>query len=176
MNNNFPDGKQEKDSIQLDPKLANQIFIPKAEASKEEVIQRPRNEMYLMSTGSARKMMLDSGASHYMVHIDDSNEEELATRRDLSTPIAMRSATQVIWVTECVDIWIYELGITVVASLTEIDGCPCVLSLGKLLDQNGFDFIWRSCKTPYIVKDKLRVYCHTHHDVQFISFCKKKSI
>ena len=79
--------------------------------------------------------MLDSGASHHMVNIDDLSEEELATRRDLSAPIAMRSATQVIWVTECVDIWIYELGITVVAALTEIDGCPCVLSLGKLLDQ-----------------------------------------
>ena len=42
--------------------------------------------MYLMTTGSARKMMLDSGASHHMVNIDDLSEEELATRRDLSTP------------------------------------------------------------------------------------------
>ena len=118
--------------------------------------------------------MLDSGAGHHMVNIEDLSEEELATRRDLSTPIAMRSATQVIWVTECVDIWIYELGITVVASLTEIDGCPCVLPLGKLLDQNGFDFIWRSCETPYIVKDKLRVYCHTHHGVLFICILREE--
>ena len=97
--------------------------------------------MYLMSTGSARKMMLDSGASRHMVNIDDLTDEELETRRELDIPIALRSATQVIWVTECVDIWIYESAITVVAALTEIDGCPCVLSLGKLLDQNGLSLI-----------------------------------
>ena len=94
---------------------------------KGEEIQRPRNEMYLMSTGSARKMMLDSGASHHMVNINDLTDEELDTKRELDVPISLRSAIQVIWVRECVDVWIYELAIMVAAALTEINGCPCHL-------------------------------------------------
>ena len=89
--------------------------------------------MYLMPTGPARNMMLDSGASHHMVNINDLTAEELDTKRELDIPISLRPATQVIWVTEFVDIWIYELAITVVAALTEINGYIRVPSLRKLL-------------------------------------------
>ena len=46
--------------------------------------------MFLMSTGSARKMMLDSGASHHMVNIDDLKDEELETQRELDIPMSLR--------------------------------------------------------------------------------------
>ena len=110
---------------------ASKATIPKTMSCKDEETQRTRNEMYLMSTGSARKIMLDRGASHHMVNIDDLTDEELEARRELDISISLRSATHVIWVKECVDTCIYELAITVVADLTAINGCPCVLSFGK---------------------------------------------
>ena len=108
-----------------------------------------KDEMYVMATHSQRKLMVDSGASVHMVNEVDLSEEELSTRRKLDEPYSLRSATQVVWVTECVEVWIHELEIMITACLTDIIGCPCVLSLGKLVNENRLGWHWTPGKTPY---------------------------
>ena len=56
----------------------------------------------------------------------------------------------------------------VVAALTQIKGCPCVLSFGKLINENGFGYVWKTGTVPYLFKDDMMVYCYTHHEVPFI--------
>ena len=46
---------------------------------------------------------------------------------------------------------------------------PAVLSLGKLVDQEGFDYIWRTTTTPFLQKGTIKVLCYPTHDVPFIA-------
>ena len=108
------------------------------------------------------------------MNIVDLTEEELSTRRLLPQPISFRSATQIVWITECVDVWVYELEIWIVATLTDIKGCPCVLSLGKLVNESGFDWLWRHGQIPYLLKGDAVFYCYTHNEVPFICTLMKQ--
>ena len=116
---------------------------PQCNVSAGKVKWPQDQKLYLMSSIQRRRLMVDSGASHHTVCVDDLTEEELSTRRPLPEPIPMQAATDLVWVTECVDVWVHELQCYITSTLIEISGCPCVLSPGKFVNESGFDYIWR---------------------------------
>ena len=72
-------------------------------------LEIPEDSMFLMSTVSQRKLMVDSGASEHLVNeVDCCTEEELKTRRPIEDVRRMRSALGTMWITECVDLWIED--------------------------------------------------------------------
>ena len=122
-----------------------------------------------MSSREGRTPLVDSGASYHMISVFNLSPEELETRRPLDPPIDLNAATGVIWVEECVDIWFHNLGVSVTAVCNEIETCPSVPSLGKLVDEAGCSFSWKSNKQFYLYRGDCRVYCSTHHDCVCIS-------
>ena len=44
----------------------------------------------------------------------------------------------------------------------------CVLSLGLLVDRNGFTYLWRPGKAPELKRGKFIVTCSPHFNVPFI--------
>lgn len=101
------------------------------------------------------------------MNINDQSEEELGTRKELDESISLKSVTQFIRVTKCVDIWIYEFAIKVTAVLTPIGDCPCVLSLGQVVDESGYEYVWRSGRITYSIKDDFKMYCYTNNNCPF---------
>ena len=47
-------------------------------------------------------------------------------------------------------------------------GTTSVLSLGRLVDESGFDFIWRTRKVPYLTKGRKKVWCYPSNFVPFL--------
>ena len=125
---------------------------------------------------SARRLLLGSGATNHMVSVMDLSKEERDTVRKLDRPIPLRSATEIICVEECVEIWILELAVRVAAAVSSyIEDCPCVLSLGQLVDEVGYDYIWKSGHTPYSTKNDVSVHCYTRRDCLFICTMMKEN-
>ena len=61
---------------------------------------------------------------------------------------------------------ILELDIEIWAYLHE--DTVCVLSLGLLVDRNGFTYLWKPGKAPELRKGKFVVSCAPHYNVPFI--------
>lgn len=126
-----------------------------------------------MSATTKRKLLLDSGASYHMISVHELSKEELDTRRDLDRAIPLQIADGIIWVSECVEIWIHELAVRVTAVLSYSKNCPCVLSLGKLVDETRLTFKWDPGTAPTLYKgslenDDVAVHCNTHRDCPFL--------
>ena len=63
-------------------------------------------------------------------------------------------------------VYVVELKIEVMAYLHE--DTVCVLSLGLLVDRNGFTYLWRPGKAPELKRGKFIVTCSPHFNVPFI--------
>lgn len=81
-------------------------------------------------------------------------------RSKLLDPIPFRSATELVWVAEEVTVWVHELGMAVDAVFLHAQDCPCVLSLGKLVNEGGFDWIWKLQGIPYLPKEDINILLH----------------
>ena len=73
--------------------------------------KRLGNQWYITTTSSKRKLLLDIGASYHMVSVHDLTPEESKTSRNLTIPVPLQTADHIMWVSECVDIWISELAV-----------------------------------------------------------------
>ena len=78
----------------------------------------------------------------------------------------METANGEVTVTKRCRVFVLELSIEVWAYLHE--DTVCVLSLGLLVDRNGFTYIWRPGKAPELKKGKFIVSCSPHFNVPFI--------
>lgn len=124
--------------------------------------------MFIMSAGSRRRLLVDRGASQHMICVSAISREVFDTRRPLDQAILSQSAKEIIWVEACVDIWIHELAVRITAVLAPFGNDICVLSIAKLVDETGYDYIWGSVKIPHLVKDNVYAYCYTHRGCPFI--------
>jgi len=113
-----------------------------------------------------RALLLDSGASHHMVQRSTLTEEEKQTIRNLVPPIEINTANGVILVTECCDIHIPTLNITVMAILLE--STPDVLSMGRLNTINGWGTAWPPGGNAYLYNETSRVPCILGQNVPFL--------
>ncbi len=109
---------------------------------------------------------MDSGASYHLVDAKDLTRAERRAIRKLTDPIPLSTANGVVWATYQTDIYVNELGITVTAIILE-NTVP-VLSLGKLVDEEGFDYIWKSQRIPFLEKGETKVLCYPTNNVPFI--------
>ena len=114
-----------------------------------------------------RYYIVDSGASMHLVAEDEITEEERSTRHKRASPVPLNTANGVIWTEEGVTVYIEELGIEVEAALFK--SSPAVLSLGRLVREPQFKYVWEGDQVPYVSKGSWRVLWYPTIDVPFIT-------
>ena len=113
-----------------------------------------------------RRYIVDSGASFHLVDPGTLSAKEAATIEDVPEPVPIETANGEVILTQRCRVYVVELKIEVWAYLHE--DTVCVLSLGLLVDRNGFIYLWRPGKAPELRKGKFVVHCSPHFNVPFI--------
>ena len=113
-----------------------------------------------------RRYIVDSGASFHLVDPRTLSQKEQATVEDIDEPIPIETANGEVILTQRCRVYVIELKIEVWAYLHE--DTVCVLSLGLLVDRNGFIYLWKPGKAPELRKGKFVVRCSPHFNVPFI--------
>jgi len=113
-----------------------------------------------------RRYIVDSGASFHLVDPRTLNKIEKASIEEVAEPIPIETANGEVIVNQRCRVFVIELNIEVWAYLHE--DTVCVLSLGLLVDRNGFTYLWKPGKAPTLKKGKFIVPCAPHFNVPFI--------
>ena len=122
----------------------------------------------------ARRYIVDSGASFHFVDPRTLTKKESATIEDIEEPIPIETANGEVIVRQRCRVLVVELDIEVWAFLHE--DTVCVLSLGLLVDRNGFTYYWRPGKAPELTKGSFKVSCAPHFNVPFIYSSKARGL
>ena len=136
------------------------------EDSQDKTKSSARSSSPLNETRRPRHYIVDSGASFHLVDPRTLTKKERATIEVIEEPIPIETANGEVTVTQRCRVFVLELSIEVWAYLHE--DTVCVLSLGLLVDRNGFTYIWRPGKAPELKKGKFIVTCCPHFNVPFI--------
>ena len=148
-----------------------QIRSSRRQVSTKKIKDNPKERIHktimLLNKGKMRAVIIDSGASFHLIDFDDLTQEERSRVYDLAYPIPLNTANGEVEATQAVQIYIPELEITVEAIL--LPKTPAVLSLGLLVEKEGFDYIWRRGTVPFLQKGQYKIPCHPNHDVPFIN-------
>ena len=113
-----------------------------------------------------RRYIVDSGASFHLVDPRTLTKKEQSTIEDIETPIPVDTANGEVIVRQRCRVKVIELNLEVWAFLHE--DTVCVLSLGLLVDRDGFTYHWRPGKAPELKKGSFVVSCAPHYNVPFI--------
>ncbi len=120
-----------------------------------------------------RILIVDSGASYHLVSEESTTPPEAKTRRKCE-PIEITTANGIAEMNECIDIYVAPLRITVTAYI--LPDTPGVLSLGEIVKEHGFDYIWRCNRIPVLQGNGIKVECSPINDVPFITVGPNKKI
>ena len=96
------------------------------------------------------RFIVDTGASLHLVDRGSLSEEQRKRIRKATKATALNTANGLAWSSEVIDLYIKELDINLTALV--LDSTVLVLSIGLLIEQNGFDFVWRKGSGPYLQK------------------------
>lgn len=113
-----------------------------------------------------RRYIVDSGASFHLVDPRTLTARERATIEEVDEPVPIETANGEVVLYQRCRVYVVELKIEVMAYLHE--DTVCVLSLGLLVDRNGFTYLWRPGKAPELKRGKFVVSCSPHFNVPFI--------
>ena len=113
-----------------------------------------------------RRYIVDSGASFHLVDPRTLTKKERTTIEDIEEPIPIETANGEVTVTQRCRVRVIELNLEVWAFLHE--DTVCVLSLGLLVDRDGFTYTWKPGKAPELRKGTFVVSCAPHYNVPFI--------
>jgi len=174
--------KYDKGKTTRSRNTSNQGYYPVqpirgAKTSSSKPIPPPQETRghLLVSKGRCtnRRIILDSGATNHMLDAEDLTEKELKAKRKLKQPVAMQGAEGVFECDEETDVYLQELGIHITTLI--MYGTTSVLSLGRLVDEHGFDYVWRKKRTPFLQKGNRKIWLHPQMFVPFLddrSFCR----
>ena len=113
------------------------------------------------------RFIADTGASLHLVDRGSLTAEQCKRIRKATKATALNTANGLVWSSEVIDIYIKELDITITALV--LDSTVPVLSIGLLIEQNGFDSFWPKGSGPYLQKGtNPRRQCWVSNDVPFI--------
>ena len=96
--------------------------------------------------------VVDSGASYHLVSKNYLHKKEIKTIRRSLTPVHLSTANGEVIAEYTALLYVKELGVCVEAYI--LDDVPPVLSLGKLCDEEGFEFEWKNKKATLSHPDK----------------------
>ena len=113
------------------------------------------------------RFIADTGASLHLVDRGSLTEEQRKRIRKATKATALNTANGLVWSSELINLYIKELDITLTALV--LDSTVPVLSIGLLIKQNGFGFVWRKGSGPYLQKGtNPRRKCWVSNEIPFI--------
>ena len=92
-----------------------------------------------------------------MVSEKDLNSAELATMRTSRSPTTVMTANGEVRTNKEATIHVKQLDFFVKVLL--LQETPAVLSLGKLFDEHGYTYHWKSGQNPHLIKNVKRIDC-----------------
>ena len=114
-----------------------------------------------------RQYIIDSGASLHMVNRKSLSAKERASMRLVSSPLTLQTANGLVQAKWEVDIEIVPLKVKLKAMV--LDDTPSVLSLGMLVEDEGFCFTQSPGRTPYLHKSGMEIDCPMTHHVPYLT-------
>ena len=115
-----------------------------------------------------RVYLMDSGASYHVVKTSDLSPEEKRTRREVVNGPKLRTANGRITPRTVVDLYLEELGITVEACVLN-KKIPTILSVGKLVRENGCSYSWTPEDGARISLEQNVVECEVNNDTPLMT-------
>ena len=112
-----------------------------------------------------REFVVDSVASMHMVSKRDLNSAELATMRISKNPTVM-TATGEVQTRDEATVYVKELDLF--GTVVLIEETTAVLSLGKLCEEHGYTYHWKSGQNPHLIKNGKRIDCNMSNCVPFV--------
>ena len=113
-----------------------------------------------------REFVVDSGASMHMVSDKDLNSAEFATMRTSRSPTTVMTANGEVRTNKEAKIYVKQLDLFVKVML--LQETPAVLSLGKLCDEHGYTYYWKSGQNPHLIKNGKKIDCNISNYVPFV--------
>ena len=104
----------------------------------------------MMYSQSPRTLIIDSGATFHMVNRNTLTPQERKTVRSCPT-ISLNTANGSTSTSEIADVHVQDLDITVTALI--LKDTESVLSMGKLVNENGYSVSWPAGKAPVLSKN-----------------------
>jgi len=134
-------------------------------ATLPSALKGKRNLFCFDDTG-ARTYVVDSGASFHVVSRSEMTERELQTITQLKQPIHIQTANGPLELTENCQIYVKDLKAHLCAYILE--DTVSLLSLGLLVEELGYSYIWNPRCSPVLRKGNITVHCHPTHHVPHI--------
>ena len=91
----------------------------------------------------------------HMVNDKDLNSAELATTRTSRSLTTVMTANGKVRTNKEATIYVKQLDSFVIVML--LQETPAVLSLGKLCDEHGYTYHWKSRQNPHLIKNVKRI-------------------
>ena len=110
-----------------------------------------------MSAGKIREFLMDSGASLHLVGMKDLTEEEIAQIRDAEIPVNLETANSEVYTDKVIDLWVHCLQAKL--EFYVLPDSSTVVSLGKVVEDHDFTFIWRKGHQPFIRNGRIKITC-----------------
>ena len=146
-----------------------QIRSPCREISELNVPSHSNRQGFALAVSlrkNDRQFILDTGASFHLIGEHDLSPFELDRVYKFEEPFSLLTGNGVTWVDKGISIKIKRLGIEVECVI--LKDVPAVLSLGKLVRDEGFRFTWEGRDLACLSRNSVRVYCPVDNNVPFI--------
>ena len=111
-----------------------------------------------------REFVVDSGASMHMISKKDLSDAEMDTLTKPCSPTIVITANGEVKTHEEAIVYVKELDIFL--TMKVLENTPAVLSLGKLCDENGYE--WINGQKPHLIKNGIRIQCNTENFVPIV--------
>ena len=152
--------------VKKKPKKAQKKKAAPKAAEKPSSALKGKRKLFCIDCKGSRTYIVDSGASFHLVCRADMTDREIATITALDEPIPIQTANGVVDLSEKCEIFIQDLKVKVWAYI--LSDTVSLLSLGLLVEQLGYSYIWNPGKSPILRKGNLTVRCHPMNNVPFI--------
>ena len=147
------------------PRKIQKKAAPKP-AEKPSSALKGKRKIFYLDSKSGRTYIVDSGASFHLVSRANLSDHEVSTIVALDEPIPIQTANGEVDLSEKCEIFVRDLKVKVWAHI--LPDTVAVLSLGLLVEELRFSYIWNPGKCPILRKGNHTVRCYPMNNVPFI--------
>jgi len=129
-------------------------------------VLKNKRKLFCFDDMGARTYIVDSGASFHIVSRREMTEKEHNSITKVDQPIVIQTANGLLTLTEQCKIYVRDLKVTLSAYI--LDDTVSLLSLGLLVEELGYSYIWNPRHSPMLRKGNITVRCHPMNNVPHI--------
>ena len=139
---------------QLSPKTKRKTKSEPTSPEKLRSALKGKQKIFYLESKSGRSYIVDSGASFHLVSRDELTDQE-KTIIALNEPIPIQTANGEVELNEKFQIFVRDLKVRVWAHI--LPDTVAVLSLGLLVEELRFSYVWNPGRCPFLRRGNLTV-------------------